>query len=165
MIATALMLEPSLLIADEPTSALDVTLQAQILAQLSRLRREHGTAILLISHDLGVVAQLCDRIVVMYCGRIVEHGDAISLFERPLHPYTQALLSSVPSRIRRGDELASIPGRVPSLSALPVGCKFADRCLKVQGCCTEAEPKLIPAEGQLARCFIYDPESEYRPGG
>ena len=134
MIATALMLKPALLIADEPTSALDVTLEAQILELLRRLRTTFGTAILFVSHDLGVIAQICDRVVVMYAGRAVEQADAISIFEHPRHPYTQALLAAIPSHRRRGDPLATIPGRVPSLSALPPGCKFVERCpLRMQG--------------------------------
>src|SRR5439155_12630052 len=145
--AAALLLEPALLIADEPTSSLDVTLEAQILLLLERLRREHDTAILLISHDLGVIAQICDRVVIMYAGRQVEQGDVASVFECPPHPYTQALLAAVPSRFRRGEVLASIPGRVPNLSALPEGCTFADRCPFVQDVCRTDEPRLIETGG------------------
>ena len=159
----ALLLEPALLIADEPTSALDVTLEAQILELLKRLRRERGTAIMFISHDLGVVSQLCDRVVVMYAGRAVEEGDVVSLFERPLHPYTQALLAAVPSRRHRGERLATIPGRVPSLSALPPGCKFADRCPHVQDVNREREPRYVAIDGRRVRCNIYDPGVRLRP--
>ena len=158
----ALLLEPALLIADEPTSALDVTLEAQILELLRRLRETHGTAILFISHDRGVIAQLCDRVVVMYAGRAVEEGDVFSIFERPLHPYTQALLAAIPSHRRRGEPLASIPGRVPSLSALPPGCKFADRCPRVQDACRGREPRYLAADGRRVRCNVYDPTSGYR---
>ena len=161
MIASALMLEPALLIADEPTSALDVTLEAQIVELLKRLRETHGTAIIFISHDLGVVAQICDRVVVMYAGRAVEEGDVVSLFEQPRHPYTQALLAAIPSHLRRGQPLAAIPGRVPSLSALPPGCKFSERCPHVRTTCTEHEPALKPVDGGQVRCFIYDPSSGY----
>jgi oligopeptide/dipeptide ABC transporter ATP-binding protein len=161
MIAMALMLEPALLIADEATSALDVTLEAQILELLRRLRETHGTAILFISHDLGVVAQLCDRVVVMYAGRVVEHGDVFATFERPRHPYTKALLAAIPSHLRRGDPLAAIPGRVPSLSALPPGCAFADRCANARSVCFETEPGLSAADGTLVRCHIYDSLSGY----
>jgi len=161
MIAMALLLEPGLLIADEATSALDVTLEAQILELLKRLRREHGTAIIFISHDLGVIAQVCDRVVVMYAGRAVEEGEVVPLFERPLHPYTQALIAAVPSRLHRGERLATIPGRVPSLSALPPGCKFVDRCPYAQDVNREREPRYIEADGRRVRCNIYDPESGY----
>jgi len=161
MIAMALLLEPKLLIADEPTSALDVTLEAQILELLRRLRHERGTAILFISHDLGVVAQLCDRILVMYAGSTVELGDVLPTFERPLHPYTQALIAAAPTRGRRGEPLATIPGKVPSLSALPTGCKFAPRCAHAQDVNLEREPELVEFDGRYVRCNIYDPSSGY----
>ena len=122
MIAMALLLEPALLIADEPTSALDVTLRgADRRAAAARCATSHGTAILFVSHDLGVVSHLCDRVMVMYAGRAVEQGTAEQIFGRPRHPYTQALLAAVPSPRLRGGRLATIPGRVPSLSALPSG--------------------------------------------
>jgi oligopeptide/dipeptide ABC transporter ATP-binding protein len=161
MIAMALMLEPALLIADEATSALDVTLEAQILELLRGLRDERGTAILFISHDLGVVAQLCDRIVVMYAGRAVEEADVFALYARPLHPYTEALLAAVPSRKRRGERLEAIPGRVPSLSALPAGCKFVDRCTYAQPVNRDREPRWLQLGGRHVRCNRYDPDSGY----
>jgi peptide/nickel transport system ATP-binding protein len=153
MIAMALMANPALLIADEPTSALDVTLEAQILELIRGLRAELGTAILYISHDLGVIAQLCDRVIVMYAGNIVERGDALAVFERPQHPYTRALLAAHPSHKRRLNRLLAIPGRVPSLKDLPLGCKFADRCTYRRQLCSESEPGYITIdEGHVVLC-------------
>ncbi len=164
MIALALLLQPALLIADEPTSALDVTLQAQILQLLQRLQRERGTAIIFISHDLGVIAQLCDRVVVMYAGQAVEQGTVSALFEQPLHPYTQALMAAVPSSANRAERLATIPGRVPSLTDLPEGCRFADRCPYVQDVNRRSVPRFVSAEGRQVRCNMYDPQSGYVHG-
>jgi oligopeptide/dipeptide ABC transporter ATP-binding protein len=161
MIATALMLEPALLIADEPTSALDVTLEAQILELLKQLRAERGTAVLLISHDLGVIAQICDRVIVMYAGRAVEEGDVVSMYKQPLHPYTQALLAAVPSHRHRGERLPTIPGRVPSLTDLPVGCKFFNRCPYAQDMSLLDEPRYLELDGRRVRCDMYDPDSGY----
>jgi peptide/nickel transport system ATP-binding protein len=153
MIAMAIMENPSLLIADEPTSSLDVTLEAQILELLRGLRDEFGTAILYISHDLGVIAQLCDRVIVMYAGNIVERGDARRLFIQPQHPYTRALLNAHPSQKRKLNRLLSIPGRVPSLKDLPVGCKFADRCNFAQPLCYQTEPGYLTMDdGHLVLC-------------
>ncbi len=161
MIAMALLLEPALLVADEPTSALDVTLQMQILELLRMLRRTRGTAILFISHDLGVVSDVCDRAIVMYAGRAVEEGDIRALFEQPRHPYTQGLLASSPSWRRRGEELGSIPGRVPSLFDLPPACAFADRCPHAQAVCREQPPRYLGPPGRRVRCHIYDSSSGY----
>ena len=127
MIAMALICSPELLIADEPTTALDVTIQAQILGLIRSLQKEIGCSVLLITHDLGVVAQMADDVAVMYLGRIVEHGAVRDVLKRPLHPYTQGLLKSIPS-LTPGDRLASIPGTVPALSAIPPGCPFHPRC-------------------------------------
>jgi len=165
MIAVALMLKPGVLIADEPTTALDVTLQAQILSLLRGLCKEEGTATIFISHDLGVVAQICDRVMVMYAGRVVESADLFSLFDEPLHPYTRALLRSIPSRNRRGSRLVSIPGRVPSLSALPSGCKFVNRCPHAQDVCRATEPRFLDIQGHRVRCHAYDSSSGFRDAG
>jgi oligopeptide/dipeptide ABC transporter ATP-binding protein len=161
MIAMALLLEPALLIADEPTSALDVTLQMQILELLRMLRNTRGTAILLISHDLGVVSEICDRAIVMYAGRSVEEGDIRALFGQPRHPYTRGLLASSPSWRRRGEQLGSIPGRVPSLFDLPPGCAFAARCPHAQAVCREQAPRYLGPPGGRVRCHIYDSSSGY----
>ena len=128
MIAMALACEPELLIADEPTTALDVTIQAQILDLMRNLREETGTAIILITHDLGVVAEMCDRVAVMYAGEIVEQADVTTLFRSPRHPYTRGLIGSLPVVGIERDELAVIPGNVPNLIDLPKGCRFAPRC-------------------------------------
>src|SRR5262249_40123145 len=128
MIAMALALEPELLIADEPTTALDVTIQAQILDLMRGLQKETGTAIILITHDLGVVAEMCDRVAVMYAGEIVEQADVATLFREPKHPYTQGLIGSIPIMGVVRDELSTIPGNVPNLINLPEGCRFAARC-------------------------------------
>ncbi len=143
MIAMALSCGPKLLIADEPTTALDVTTQAQVLEQINKLQREFQMSVILITHDLGVVAETCRRVIVMYCGRVVENAAIENLFRRPLHPYTAGLLDSIP-RIRehRLAELPVIPGRVPSLLNLPAGCRFAERCRKVGERCRRESPAL-----------------------
>ncbi|HZX60196.1 MAG TPA: ABC transporter ATP-binding protein [Candidatus Methylomirabilis sp.] len=157
MIAMALALGPRLLIADEPTTALDVTIQAQILELLLSLQEEMRMAVILITHDLGVIAEVADRVLVMYAGRVVEEGSATDLFENPLHPYTQGLLGSLPTleggkRLRR---LQAIPGLVPNLLALPTGCKFAPRCPKVIDACWPTEPELREVRpGRWARCIV-----------
>jgi len=164
MIAMALACRPQLLIADEPTTALDVTIQAQILSLLARLRRELGMSLLLITHDLGVVAETCDEVVVMYAGRVVERARAAELFAQPRHPYTAGLLRSIPSfgeatagEKRAGEKrrLQEIPGLVPRLDQLPPGCRFADRCPRVQDRCKKEEPPLdVIAPERLVRCFF-----------
>jgi oligopeptide/dipeptide ABC transporter ATP-binding protein len=160
MIAMALACEPELLIADEPTTALDVTIQAQILDLMRNLRDETGTAIVLITHDLGVVAEMCDRVAVMYAGEIVEHTDVTSLYRRPLHPYTQGLIGSIPVVGAVQDELAVIPGNVPNLIDLPKGCRFAPRCAtKIEedvAIANEVHPLLRPVgAGHDVRCWVY----------
>ena len=160
MIAMALACEPELLIADEPTTALDVTIQAQILDLMRNLRDELGTAIILITHDLGVVAEMCDRVAVMYAGEIVEQTDVVSLFREPLHPYTRGLIGSIPVLGEERDALSVIPGNVPNLVDLPVGCRFAPRCLAriEEGIdnAFEEHPTLLPVRpGHAVRCWIY----------
>jgi oligopeptide/dipeptide ABC transporter ATP-binding protein len=160
MIAMALATKPSVLIADEPTTALDVTIQAQILDLMLKLRAETSTAILLITHDMGVIAEMCDNVAVMYAGQIVEQTNVYSLFEQPLHPYTEGLLAAIPVLGVVQNTLAVIPGSVPNLVKLPPGCKFAPRCPYVKDLCTESEPRLLEAApGHLARCFMRDPET------
>jgi len=156
VIAMALACEPALLIADEPTTALDVTIQLQILELLERLQRERAMSILLITHDLGVVAETCHRVLVMYAGRVVESADTAALFDAPSHPYTQSLLRSVPRRDTRRGDLTSIPGRVPELNAVPRGCPFHPRCPHAMQVCGEREPPLATvATGHLARCHLH----------
>jgi peptide/nickel transport system ATP-binding protein len=157
MIAMALASNPALLVADEPTSALDVTLEAQIIDLIRGLRDELGTAILYITHDLGVVAQLCDRVIVMYAGSIVETGDVYDIFARPKHPYTSALLRSHPAHSRRRRRLRTIPGRVPSLRELPAGCKFASRCAYAEAICDTVDPVAVQIGTQQVKCHGYYP--------
>ncbi|MBP1693392.1 MAG: putative transporter ATP-binding protein [Chloroflexi bacterium] len=169
MIAMALALNPELLIADEPTTALDVTIQAQILDLIRALRTELETAVILITHDLGVIAEMADNVAVMYAGRIVEQTEVKTLFAKPLHPYTQGLIASIPILGVVKDRLEVIPGSVPNLVNLPAGCKFAPRCkariehgLKI---CTELEPGLVQIQpGHSVRCWLYlDHEDFHAP--
>jgi peptide/nickel transport system ATP-binding protein len=153
LIAAALACRPSLLIADEPTTALDVTIQAEILDLLREMRERFGLALLLITHDLGVVAGLADRVAVMYAGRIVEEGPVREVLERPAHPYTRALLASMPGGAP-GSRLAAIPGTVPDIAALPPGCAFGPRCPDHTAACDGRVPDLVAvAPGQSARCI------------
>ena len=152
-IAIALLHKPDLIIADEPTTALDVTIQVQILAQVQSLVRQHGTALIWISHDLSVVAGLADQIAVMYCGRIVEQGSVDSVLDRPLHPYTQGLIGSLPSNNVRGQRLRQIPGLAPNLLHLPPTCAFAARCERVAQACLQQPPITEPEPGHRLRCF------------
>jgi peptide/nickel transport system ATP-binding protein len=158
MIAMALLSNPTLMVADEPTSALDVTLEAQILELVCSLRDELGTALLYITHDLGVVARLCDRVIVMYAGNIAESGGVFPIFDEPKHPYTQALLRSHPSHSQREHRLRTIPGRVPSLRDLPAGCKFAPRCELARDICHDVEPEYWRVGGQQVLCHAYAPD-------
>ncbi|WP_420628353.1 ABC transporter ATP-binding protein [Candidatus Leptofilum sp.] len=165
MIAMALACVPELLIADEPTTALDVTIQAQILDLMRNLRSKMETAIILITHDLGVVAEMCDRVVVMYAGRVVEEAPVVDLFKSPKHPYTAALIGSTPVLGQAEKELVTIPGSVPNLIDLPQGCKFAPRCMaRVEHdltICTEEEPELkTVAPNRQVRCWLHEEELE-----
>jgi oligopeptide/dipeptide ABC transporter ATP-binding protein len=170
MIAMALACEPELLIADEPTTALDVTIQAQILDLMRNLREETGTAVVLITHDLGVVAEMCDRVAVMYAGEIVEQTDTVSLFRDPLHPYTRGLIASIPVVGEVRDELAVIPGNVPNLIDLPKGCRFAPRCQtrvdEEVSLANEVHPALLPLRpDHEVRCWLYhDAAGRLLPG-
>jgi len=161
MIAMALALEPKLLIADEPTTALDVTIQSQILDLLRGLRNKFDTSIILITHDLGVIAEMADRVAVMYAGKIVEQTDVHQIFSAPFHPYTQGLLASVPILNQVKDELETIPGNVPNLIDLPPGCRFAPRCKKREeyqlNICTQIEPELFTnrENNRAVRCWLY----------
>ncbi|HEX9895417.1 MAG TPA: ABC transporter ATP-binding protein [Gemmatimonadales bacterium] len=158
MIAIALAAEPALLIADEPTTALDVTVQAQILELLDGLRRTHGMAVLLITHDLGVVAGRADRVAVMYAGQIVETADTGALFQRPSHPYTQALFASIPRLEGPVGRLKSIPGSVPQPSDWPTGCRFHPRCpFAFEPCASAVPPMFQPGPGHDAKCWLLDP--------
>ena len=155
MIAMALACRPKLIIADEPTTALDVTVQAEILALLKELTREADSALILITHDLGVVARYADRVAVMYAGRIVETASATDLYGAPRHPYTQGLMASIPGvEGSIGHRLKTIDGQPPDLARLPPGCAFAPRCERATGACREATPSLEPAgNGRLAACI------------
>lgn len=155
MIAMAMVCEPKLLIADEPTTALDVTIQAQVLELMKKMRNDFNTAIILITHDLGVVADMADHVVVMYAGQVVESVNADDLFAAPLHPYTKALMESIPSLEEEKETLYSIPGTVPDAAAYPVGCRFADRCPIKQPSCYESMPLLREVKpGHLVRCDL-----------
>jgi oligopeptide/dipeptide ABC transporter ATP-binding protein len=167
MIAMALALSPELLIADEPTTALDVTIQAQILDLMKGMRTKLGTAVILITHDLGVIAEMADRVAVMYAGRVVEQSAVGPLFEHPLHPYTQGLIGSIPILGKVTEKLDVIPGSVPNLVNLPAGCRFAPRCrlreqygLKI---CSQVEPELVDIQSNhLVRCWLYTDSGDHK---
>ncbi|HOY25437.1 MAG TPA: ABC transporter ATP-binding protein [Mesotoga sp.] len=162
MIGMGLATHPKLLIADEPTSALDVTIQAQILELLDELARKMGNAVMLITHDMGVVAEFCDKVMVMYAGNSVEYASTVELFERPLHPYTGGLLLAVP-RVGGTDELKAIKGTVPDLVDPPSGCRFHPRCPRVMEICKENRPPLVQVEpGHFVACYLYGNEGEVK---
>ncbi|WP_326910579.1 ABC transporter ATP-binding protein [Sedimentibacter sp. MB31-C6] len=155
MIAMALVCNPKVLIADEPTTALDVTIQAQILELMNDLKKIVGTSVLFITHDLGVIAEICDEVVVMYCGRVVESGDVLSIFKNPKHPYTKGLLKSIPKLGQHVKVLDSIPGNVPNPKYMPKGCKFEPRCANAMPICSEEEPPFFNyTNGQKSRCWL-----------
>lgn len=155
MIAMAMSCNPTLLIADEPTTALDVTIQAQILDLMKALNQQSGTAILMITHDLGVVAETCDRVVVMYAGKVVEEGSVRQILKEPQHPYTRGLIQSVPRMDMNLNRLYTIPGSVPHLDDMPKGCKFAPRCSEAEDVCFKEMPELIQLEeGHFCRCWL-----------
>ena len=161
MIAMALLCDPEVLIADEPTTALDVTIQAQILDLLKELNRKMGTSIILITHDLGVIASMVDTVAVMYCGHIVEKAPVRQLFHDPLHPYTKGLLNSIPKVGRTEGDLQTIEGAVPSIYNLPAGCAFSNRCGECGRICQEKEPPTLQLEdGRVVKCWKYTPQWE-----
>ncbi|WP_300004014.1 ABC transporter ATP-binding protein [uncultured Cedecea sp.] len=153
VIALALCVDPQLVIADEPTTALDVSVQAQVLSLLRRLCEQHGTAVMLITHDMGVVAEVCSRVAVMYAGRIVETGPVSEVIRRPQHPYTRGLISAIPSMRERRENLTQIDGAMPRLNALPQGCAFSPRCPHASTKCHEQQPVIHPHHGVQLACF------------
>lgn len=157
MIGMAMVCNPDLLIADEPTTALDVTIEAQILQLMKNLQKESKMSIMIITHNLGVVAEICDEVYVMYAGKVMEYTNVYDLFRNTLHPYTDGLIRSIPRISSAGERLYSIQGMVPNLLDLPKGCRFCTRCEKASGRCFEEEPELKEVEkGHYVRCFLYD---------
>ncbi len=156
VIALALAAEPELIIADEPTTALDVSVQAQIITLLKRLGRDHGTAVMLITHDMGVIAEAADRVAVMYAGRVAEIGPVAAVVGDPLHPYAKGLMGAIPSLSHEADRLAQIPGAMPRLSAIPPGCAFNPRCPKVFARCTVDRPEPLTVGSHRVACHLYD---------
>jgi peptide/nickel transport system ATP-binding protein len=159
VIALALCAEPVLVIADEPTTALDVSVQAQIIALLKNLAREHNVSVMLITHDMGVIAETADRVAVMYAGRIAEIGPVADVIRRPAHPYTGGLMDSIPTLHQRSDRLRQIDGSMPRLNAIPPGCAFHPRCPRAFADCREIRPDLLPAGATLAACLLYAKEA------
>ncbi|MHA7879663.1 MAG: ABC transporter ATP-binding protein [Saccharospirillum sp.] len=159
VIALALAGEPELIIADEPTTALDVSVQAQIIDVLKHTCKEHGAAVMLVTHDMGVIAETCDRVAVMYAGRMAEIGPVREVVKHPKHPYTIGLMGSIPSLTHRVDRLVQIPGAMPRLDAIPTGCAFNPRCERVFDRCRQERPDLIAVEGNLAACWLHAREA------
>jgi peptide/nickel transport system ATP-binding protein len=156
VIALALAAEPKLIVADEPTTALDVSIQAQIITLLKRLCREKGTAVMLVTHDMGVIAETADRVAVMYAGRIAEIGPVGDVIHRPRHPYTVGLMGSIPSIGADRERLAQIDGAMPRLNAIPKGCAFNPRCTKAIAKCRELRPELVPVARSMAACWLHE---------
>lgn len=166
MIAMALACNPDVLIADEPTTALDVTIQAQILEILKDLQQQMGMSIIFITHDLGVVSEMCDKVAVMYAGQVIEEGLTDELFDKPLHPYTRGLIDSLPKLYEEQEELKTIEGSVPSPYNYPVGCRYADRCPFAKALCREAQPELITmADNRKVRCYKYSEKWNLQESG
>jgi peptide/nickel transport system ATP-binding protein len=157
VIALALAAEPQLVVADEPTTALDVSIQAQIISLLKRLCREQGTAIMLVTHDMGVIAETADRVAVMYAGRIAEIGPVSEVIHRPAHPYTAGLMGSIPTIGADRDRLTQIDGAMPRLNAIPRGCAFNPRCLRAFERCLAERPELMSAGASQAACWLHAP--------
>jgi peptide/nickel transport system ATP-binding protein len=155
VIALALAAEPKLIVADEPTTALDVSIQAQIISLLKRLCKEHGAAVMLVTHDMGVIAETCDRVAVMYAGRIAEIGPVHDVIHSPAHPYTVGLMGSIPAMDEDRDRLLQIDGAMPRLTAIPTGCAFHPRCPKAFGRCHVERPNLMPAHATQAACWLH----------
>ncbi len=156
VIALALAAEPKVIIADEPTTALDVSIQAQIITLLKRLCREHGTAVMLVTHDMGVIAETADRVAVMYAGRVAEIGPVADVIHKPQHPYTVGLMGSIPEFDSDRERLIQIDGAMPRLDAIPTGCAFNPRCTKVFDKCKTTRPDLMPASSSMAACWLHE---------
>lgn len=165
VIALALCAEPKLIVADEPTTALDVSIQAQVITLLKRLAREKGTAMMLVTHDMGVIAEAADRVAVMYAGRIAEIGPVREVVRHPKHPYSVGLMASIPPLDRRVERLAQIEGAMPRLSAIPPGCPFNPRCPYAFGRCRTERPELLETGATRAACWLYDAASERHVAG
>jgi peptide/nickel transport system ATP-binding protein len=156
VIALAICAEPELIIADEPTTALDVSVQAQIISLIKRLGRDHGTAVMLVTHDMGVIAETCDRVAVMYSGRVAEIGPVQDVVKNPLHPYAKGLMGAIPTLAGEDKRLVQIPGSMPRLSAIPVGCPFNPRCGFVFDRCHIERPEPLQHGTQAVACHLYD---------
>jgi peptide/nickel transport system ATP-binding protein len=160
VIALALAAEPRLIVADEPTTALDVSIQAQIIGLLKRLCRSHGAAVMLVTHDMGVIAETCDRVAVMYAGRVVEIGPVHDVIHAPAHPYSLGLMGSIPAMDEARERLLQIDGVMPRLNAIPSGCAFHPRCPRVMPACRHARPELMPSGATRAACWLHQPPTK-----